>query len=150
MVGCGLHDRAMLVRWAVGEGEPQQAGFANDRLGRALLVERLREVAAKRGCSRIVLAYEASGQGYELSDFLHDHGIECYVLSPTLLPKTPKSAKQKTDAKDAQMLLEQVRGHVLAGNPLPVVWTPPQRLRDDRELVRARVDVADEGHRTRR
>lgn len=42
------------------------------------------------------------------------------------------------------MLLEQVRGHVLAGNRLPVVWTPPQRLRDDRELVRARVDVADE------
>jgi transposase len=41
-----------------------------------------------------------------LSDFLHDHGIECYVLSPTHLPK-------KTDAKDAQMLLEQVRGHVL-------------------------------------
>jgi hypothetical protein len=71
MVGCDLHDRAMLVCWAVGEGEPQQAGFANDRLGRALLVERQREVAAKRGCSRIVLAYEASGQGYEMTTFVH-------------------------------------------------------------------------------
>ena len=30
------------------------------------------------------------------------------------------------------------------GNPLPVVWTPPQRLRDDRELVRARVDASDD------
>ncbi len=144
MVGCDLHDRAMLVRFAAGEGEPQQAGFTNDLLGRGLLVERLRDVAAKHRCSRIVLAYEASGQGYGLSDFLHEHGIECYVLSPTHLPKTPKSAKQKTDAKDAQMLLEQVRGHVLAGNPLPVVWTPPQRLRDDRELVRARIDTADD------
>ncbi len=66
------------------------------------------------------------------------------MLSPTHLPKTPKGAKLKTDARDAQMLLEQVRGFVLAGNNLPVVWTPPQRLRDDRELVRARVDVADE------
>ena len=27
---------------------------------------------------------------------------------------------------------------------LPVVWTPPQRLRDDRELVRARIDASDE------
>ena len=47
------------------------------------------------------------------------------MLSPTHLPKTPKSAKQKTDVRDAQMLLEQVRGFVLAGNSLPVVWTPP-------------------------
>jgi transposase len=70
--------------------------------------------------------------------------MECHVLSPTHLPKTPKSAKNKTDAKDAQMLLEQVRGFVLAGNPLPTVWTPPQRLRDDRELVRARIDGADD------
>jgi transposase len=144
MVGCDLHDRSLLIRFAVGDGEPQQASFSNDRLGRALLIERLGEVAEKHHCPRIVLAYEASGQGYGLSDFLHDHGVECYVLSPTHLPKTPKSAKQKTDAKDAQMLLEQVRGHVLAGNPLPVVWTPPQRLRDDRELVRARIDASDD------
>lgn len=42
------------------------------------------------------------------------------------------------------MLLEQVRGFVLAGNNLPVVWTPPPQLRDDRELVRARIDVVGE------
>lgn len=144
MVGCDLHDRSMLIRFAVGQGEPQQASFSNDALGRGLLLERLKEVAAKEQSERIVFAYEASGQGYGLSDFLHDHGIECYVLSPTHLPKTPKSAKQKTDARDAQMLLEQLRGFVLAGNPLPVVWTPPQRLRDDRELVRARIDASDD------
>ncbi|MCU0961739.1 MAG: IS110 family transposase [Pirellulaceae bacterium] len=134
----------MLIRFAVGQGEPQQASFSNDALGRRLLLEQLKEVAAKQQSERIVLVYEASGQGYGLSDFLHDHGIECYVLSPTHLPKTPKSAKQKTDVRDAQMLLEQVRGFVLAGNPLPVVWTPPQRLRDDRELVRARIDASDD------
>jgi len=144
MVGCDLHDRSMLIRFAVGQAEPQQASFSNDALGRQLLIQRLRKVADQHGVQRIVLAYEASGQGYGFSDYLHDQGIECYVLSPTHLPKTPKSAKQKTDAKDAQMLLEQVRGFVLAGNPLPVVWTPPQRLRDDRELVRARVDASDD------
>jgi transposase len=109
-----------------------------------LLIERLQQEARQHQVERIVFAYEASGQGYGLSDLLHEHGIECHVLSPTLLPKTPKRAKLKTDAKDAQMLLEQVRGHVLAGNALPVVWTPPQRLRDDRELVRTRIDTSDD------
>lgn len=87
--------------------------------------------------------YEASGQGYGLYDLLTDQGIECYVLSPTHLPKTAKSRRNKTDAKDAQMLLEQARGFVLAGNQLPIVWTPPQALRDDRELVRARLETAE-------
>ena len=144
MIGCDLHDRSMLLRYAVGKGEPQQLSFDNDARGRSLMIGRLKRLAEKYQASRIVFAYEASGLGFGLSDLLLVEGIECHVLSPSLLPKTPKGAKLKTDAKDAQMLLEQVRGYVLAGNPLPVVWTPPQRLRDDRELVRARIDAGDE------
>lgn len=144
MIGCDLHDRTMLLRYAVGTNEPQQLSYDNDASGRRRMIVQLKKLAEKNDCKRIIFVYEASGLGHGLSDQLHDEGIECYVLSPTHLPKTPKSARLKTDAKDAQMLLEQVRGFVLAGNDLPVVWTPPQRLRDDRELVRARVDVADE------
>ena len=144
MIGCDLHDRSMLLRFAVGQGKPQQVWFHNERLGHVMLVKWLHKLREEHQAERIVFAYEASGQGYGLSDVLHAMGVECYVLSPNQLPKTPKSVKQKTDAKDAQMLLEQVRGFVLAGNPLPVVWTPPQRLRDDRELVRARVDASDD------
>lgn len=144
MIGCDLHDRTMLLRYSVGAGQPQQLTYPNDAAGRRRMISRLKSLARKNAAERIVFAYEASGLGYGLSDELHEAGIECHILSPTLLPKTPKSAKAKTDAKDAQMLLEQLRGFVLAGNKLPVVWTPPQRLRDDRELVRARVDIADE------
>lgn len=144
MAGCDLHDRSMLIRFSVGQGEPQEASFSNDLLGRDRLVKRLQEAARQHQAERIVVAYEASGQGYGLSDLLQEHGIECHVLSPTHLPKTAKAAKFKTDSKDAQMLLEQVRGFLLAGNPLPRVWTPPQRLRDDRELLRARLDTADD------
>ncbi len=143
MIGCDLHDRTMLLRYAVDGGTPRQKLFSNTPQGRAKMIEFLLEFAKEQGAQRIVFAYEASGQGYGLCDLLDDHGIECHVLSPTSLPKTPKSSKQKTDAKDAQMLLEQLRGFVLAGNPLPVVWTPPKRLRDDRELVRSRTDAAD-------
>ncbi len=173
MIGCDLHDRSMLVRFAVGDSEPQQKSFANDAPGRTRMIQVFKQLAQEHQSSRIVFVYEASGQGYGLSDQLHDAGIECHVLSPALLPTTVRSKKPRTDAKDAQMLLEQVRtrgvfvlnagshrrwrsalsvlrtinhwlrGFVLAGNPLPVVWTAPQRLRDDRELVRCRVDSAD-------
>lgn len=144
MIGCDLHDRSMLLRYAVGTEQPQQLTYPNDVAGRRRMISRLNSLAKKNHAERIVFAYEASGLGYGLSDELNDSGVECHVLSPTHLPKTPKSAKNKTDAKDAQMILEQVRGFVLAGNTLPVVWTPPQRLRDDRELVRARIDVGEE------
>lgn len=144
MIGCDLHDRSMLTRFALGEAEPQQKSFRNDAEGREKMVTYFLEIARKRQVRQIMFVYEASGQGYGLCDLLEDYGIECHVLSPTLLPTTAKSKKQKTDAKDAQILLEALRAHVLAGNPLPVVWTPPKRLRDDRELVRRRIDAADD------
>jgi transposase len=144
MAGCDLHDRSMLIRYAVDSAEPQQLTFKNDATDRKRMILRLKSLAKKSGVKRIVFAYEASGLGYGLADQLHEEGIECHILSPTQLPKTRKAAKAKTDAKDAQMLLEQLRGHILAGNKLPVVWTPPQRLREDRELIRARIDIADE------
>ena len=144
MIGCDLHDRTMLLRVAVGKGKPVERSFSNDRLGRGLMLQWIDELKQQHHSDRVVFAYEASGLGYGFSDLLEAQGIECHVLSPNQLPKTPKSARQKTDSKDAQMLLEQLRGFILAGNKLPVVWIPPQRLRDDRELVRARIDTADD------
>lgn len=144
MIGCDLHLRSMLLQFAVGDDRPQQKSFNNDHSGRAKMFELIDELVKKHKAKRVVFAYEASSLGYGLADLLTDHGVECHVLSPTHLPKSQKQAKQKTDAKDAMMLLEQVRGYVLAGNSMPTVWTPPQRLRDDRELVRALIDAADE------
>lgn len=144
MIGCDLHQRSMLLRYSVGAGQPQQLSYDTDTSGRRRMISRLQSLAKKNKATRIVFAYEASEAGFGLSDELDEAGIECHVLSPTNLPSTPKTRKQKTDARDAQMILEQVRGHILAGNDLPVVWTPPQRLRDDRELIRSRIDVADE------
>lgn len=144
MIGCDLHDRNMLLQVAVGRGKPWQLEFRNDSNGRCKMITALKKTALDKGNGRIVFVYEASGLGHNLSDQLDEAGIQCHVLSPNQLPKTPKSAKLKTDAKDAMMLLEQVRGFVLAGNSMPVVWTPPKQLRADRELVRARVDSGDE------
>jgi len=143
MIGCDLHDRKMLLKIAVGTAPSIEKAFSNDLLGRGLMIDFVHELAESQGSERIVFVYEASGQGYGLYDLLRDHQIEAYVLSPAHLPKTPKSRRNKTDARDAQMLLEQARGYILAGNPLPIVWTPPQALRDDRELVRGRLEAAE-------
>jgi transposase len=143
MIGCDLHDRSMLLRFSIGKSEPEQKSFGNDFGGRDKMIGFLKKLAAKHKIDRSIFVYEASGQGFGLCDLLYAHGIECHVLSPTAIPTTPKQKKTKTDAKDAQVLLELVRSFVLAGNPLPVVWTPPQRLRDDRELIRRRIEAAD-------
>jgi transposase len=143
IVGCDLHDRSMLLRVALGSKEPHEKSFANDIDGRWVMIQHLTEFARKHGSERIVFVYEASGQGFGLYDLLQYHGIEAYVLAPAHLPKTAKGKKNKTDARDAQMLLEQARGYVLAGNQLPIVWTPPLRLRNDRELVRGRLEAAE-------
>ena len=143
IVGCDLHDRNMVLRFAAGKGEPLERSFHNDEQGRLKMIDHLKQFASRHGAGRIVFVYEASGQGYGLYDLLIEQGIECHVLSPAHLPKTPKSKRRKTDPLDAQMLLEQARGFLLAGNKLPVVWIPPQRLRDDRELVRARLEAGE-------
>ncbi len=44
---------------------------------------------------------------------------------------------------DAQKILDLVRDHVLAGASLPTVWVPGKETRDDREVVRQRITVAD-------
>jgi transposase len=38
-------------------------------------------------------------------------------------------------------VVEKLRGHVLAGNRLPTVWVPDPQTRDDRELIRARLEL---------
>ena len=143
IIGCDLHDRSMLLKIALGADDPHEKSFSNNSKGRGQMLEHLIAFAQQHGSERMVFVYEASGQGFGLYDLLTDRGIECHVLSPTHLPKTAKSKRNKTDAKDAQMLLEIARAHVLAGNAMPTVWIPPQRVRDDRELVRTRLQTGE-------
>lgn len=142
MVGCDLHAKTLVLKMAVGREKPDSLTLANSAAGRAKLIELLRSKATELGGARVVFAYEASGQGFGLHDQLTDAGIECHVLAPTKIARSPRQKRNKHDHQDAEQLLELVRGHVLAGNVLPDVWVPDLQTRDDRELVRARLDVA--------
>lgn len=143
MIGCDLHDKTMLLKIAEGRSEPETCSVKNTASGRARMIQSLKKRAAAAGQARVMFAYEASGQGFGLYDELTDAGLECYVLAPTKIARSQRHASQKTDERDAQQLLELLRGHVLAGNELPTVWVPDATTRDDRELIRMRLDVAE-------
>jgi transposase len=143
MIGCDLHDKNMLLKIAEGRSEPETRSVKNTASGRAKMIADLKKRAAAIAGGRVVFAYEASGQGFGLYDELTDAGIECHVLAPTRIARSPRQKSQKTDEKDAQQLLELLRAHVLAGNELPTVWIPDATTRDDRELMRMRIDVAE-------
>lgn len=140
MIGCDLHDEKMVLKIAEGKEAAESRSWETENV--AGLIGFLKSYAGERGAKRIVFAYEASGQGFGLCDRLADAGIECYVLAPTHLPHTSRTRKNKTDSNDAQMILDEVRGYVLAGRSLPSVWVPDPQTRCDRELVRARLEAA--------
>jgi transposase len=133
----------MLLKIAEGREQPETRSVSNTATGRVAMIRDLKKRALAAGSARIVFAYEASGQGFGLYDELTDAGIQCHVLAPTKIARSQRQTSQKTDEKDAQQLLELLRAHVLAGNELPTVWIPDATTRDDRELVRMRLDVAE-------
>jgi transposase len=143
MAGCDLHDKSMLLRICEGREQAETRSVKNTAGERAKLIEWLKKRAATAGGARVLFAYEASGQGFGLYDQLTDAGIECYVLAPGRIARSQHQKSQKTDERDAQQLLELLRSHVLAGNELPTVWVPDPTARDDREVVRARLDVTE-------
>ena len=149
MCGADVHDNSMTTLIAVNKEKPETRVFRYTVQGRQNMMKCLKHVARKHGAERIVVAYEASSLGFGLCDECTDAGIECYVLAPTKMPQSEEQRKRKTDQRDAQKILEQLRGHLLAGNDLANVWIPDPQLRDDREVVRMRLEIADKLTRAR-
>lgn len=142
MIGCDLHEDSMLLKIAQDRQTPETCTWKNTIRERVRMTADLKRRSKAAGGARIIFVYEACGAGFGLYDQLTAAGIECYVLAPTKIPKSSRQKREKTDEKDALQLLELVRAHVLAGNPLPKVWIPDPQTRDDREVVRMRLDLA--------
>jgi len=141
MVGDDLHEDSMLLKIAADRGPAEKQSFGNTPSGRRALIGYLRGRSAGAGGAWVVIAYEASGLGFNFRDEMTAAGFTCHVLAPTRIARSPRHRRQKCDEKDADRLLELLRGHLLAGNELPTVWVPDAQTRDDREVVRARMDL---------
>jgi transposase len=142
-VGIDLGDKNSVARIAVDREKSERFGFVNTRAGRARLFGEVKRRAAQAGEAKIVMAYEASSCGFILSDEARALGIGCEVLAPTKMEKSVQQKKNKNDDRDADDVVEKLRGHVLAGNRLPRVWIPDLETRDDREVLRTRMALSE-------
>ena len=144
MCGVDVHDNSLVCRVAIGKSEPETKRYSNTVRGRQLLFGHLQGLGRSKGAERVIVGYEASTQGFCLYDDCRDRDVECFILAPTKMRKSRKDRKNKDDDRDAQLILEVLRGYVLAGNELPSIWIPDDETRADRQTVRARLDL---GHK---
>ena len=142
-VGIDLGDKNSVARIAVDREKSERFGFVNTRSGRERLFGEVKRRADQAGGARVVMAYEASSCGFILSDEARALGIGCEVLAPTKMEKSVQQKKNKNDDRDADDVVEKLRGHVLAGNRLPTVWIPDLETRDDREVLRTRMALSE-------
>lgn len=142
MVGCDLHDETMLLKIAQGRGPAEKRVVENTPSGRRQMIRDLQRRSKSAG-AKVVFAYEASSAGFGLCDELSEAGIVCHVLAPTKIARSAQHRRRKTDERDADRILEVLRGHLLAGNELPAVWVPDRQTREDREILRSRLDVGE-------
>jgi transposase len=141
-LGCDSHDKTLVNKIAVNREDAEKKNFAANRRGRRKMIEYLKQRSQSAGGAKVVVVYEASGNGFVLCDELKEAGIECHVLAPSKIERSSKQKKNKNDDRDAQRLLDIVRGHYLAGTRMPSVWVPDPQTRDDREPVRGRQDLS--------
>jgi transposase len=142
-VGIDLGDKNSVARMALDRETSERFAFVNNRHGRERLFREVKRRSEQAGGAEVVMAYEASSCGFVLSDEAEALGMRCWVLAPTKMEKSVEQRKHKNDDRDADDVLEKIRGHVLAGNRLPSVWVPDRQTRDDRELIRARLELTD-------
>jgi transposase len=137
LCGMDVHDKTIVTQTSLKSGDPELRSWKSTASGRESMIRYFQE----READRVLCAYEASSVGFGLYDRLREEGIECHILAPTKIKRSQKDRKNKTDVKDALRILQVLRNHVFAGDELPSVWVPDLETRDDRELVRARLDA---------
>src|SRR5262249_15792089 len=142
-VGIDLGDKNSVARIAVDRDKSERFGFLNSRKGRARLFREVKRRSEQAGGARIVVGYEGSSGGFGVSEGAEALEMKCWVVGQTKMEKSVEQRQQKNDDRDANDVLEKLRGHVLAGNRLPTVWVPDLQTRDDRELIRTRLDLTE-------
>lgn len=127
-VGVDLHKRTSQIAVLTEDGELTQHRLVNE-------VERVEQFFAQFP-PRTPVAVEASGTWWWLADLLEGLGHQP-VLSHPKQTKAIAAARLKNDRVDAKRLVLLLRGDLL-----PTVWIPPAALREARELIRHRVQLA--------
>jgi len=143
IVGADVHENHVTTKWSIDQGESHTASFRMSFSGQRKLISTLKKEATKAGADKIEFAYEACYMGFGLYDNLTEASIGCHILAPTKMKRSSGQSREKWDERDAQEILEILKGHLLAGNALPEVWIPDHKTRQDRLVIRRRLDLSD-------
>lgn len=127
-VGVDLHKHTSQIAVLGEDGELTRHRLVNDG-------ERVKRFFAAFP-PKTPVAIEASGTWWWLVDLLEGLGHQP-VLSHPKQTKAIASARLKNDRVDADRLVRLLRGDLL-----PTVWIPPAAVREARELVRHRIQLA--------
>jgi transposase len=149
MVGIDMHVKQLVCEIGYALEKPKRLRLSNTYEGHMQLLKEIDEVREETGIEEVLVCYEASGLGYLLYDRIRQAGHRCEVLAPTEMLRSASGYKRKSDAKDAHYIYETIRGHVMAGNRLCNIWVADRQLRDDREVVRLRYEIAKQIARTK-
>ena len=103
MIGCDLHDRTMLLKVAVGQNKAVKKSFSTPSVQE--MIRWLKDFAARYEASRIVFAYEASGQGFGLHDELDE--VRAHLLAGRKLATVwVPDAETRDDREAVRMRLQ--------------------------------------------
>lgn len=135
-VGLDVHQNSIVAAWKARDGKLRHLVVSADEPG-------LKKLRLAIEAEEVWAAYEASSCGWEVHDQLTQAGWKVSVLAPTHIARSVRGRKRKTDKEDATLILDVLMSHGELGTKLPAVWVPNQRVRDDREVVRRRLTVAE-------
>ena len=135
-VGMDVHMNWIVAVWMEAHGRMESRSVTNDESG-------WKELEGAVGSEEVMAAYEASSCGFEVYDEFTKRGWKVWVLAPTHLGQSVRGRKTKTDLRDAKKLMDVVMAYGELGTGLPKVWVPGTEVREDREIVRQRLALAE-------
>ena len=133
-IGLDVHQETIAVAVAVaGRDQPEYRGeIANTPKALRKLLQRLGQ---DFDGALLLFCYEAGPCGYGVYRQISEHGHDCQVIAPSLIPKKAGD-RIKTDRRDALKL-----SHLLRAGELTPVWAPAAEQEAMRDLTRARDDM---------
>jgi len=127
-VGLDVHKNSITIALFVEQRKEEEwiKKIAHNKKTLLSLLKKLSEEYYLKVC------YEASGCGFTIYRELYNHGIDCIVVAPSLIPTD--SRKIKTDTIDAKKLAVYLRSGLLTA-----ISVPCEEQERDRDLIRFRV-----------